>query len=461
MDLPAELARIAGDRHVLTGADVLGGYVTDWTRRYRGAASCAVMPGSAAEAAEVIRACARRGVAIVPQGGNTGLVAGSVPWRPGSDAAADGAAPVVLSTRRLRLLEPVDLLAGQVTAGAGVTISELSAHARAAGLAYGVDLASRDSATVGGTIATNAGGVHAVRYGPTRAQLTGVEAVLADGSIITHLAGLTADNTGYDLAGLLAGSEGTLALITAARLRLWRAETELTTVLAGVAGIGAAAALFAEIRGRADRVQAAEYFEAEGVALVRSAAGLPLPLGREYPAYLLVETAGAAAAASLAELPQLEHAAVAMDPPGRARLWEYRERHTEAIGAAGIPHKLDVAVPVSELEPFRGALAAATQPHQTIVFGHIGAGNVHVNVLGPAPDDERVDEAVLRLAASHGGTISAEHGIGRAKTRWLLLSRSAAEITAMRAVKSALDPSGVFNPGVLLAGELRHETGVT
>ena len=444
MDLPSELAGITGDNHVLTGQDVLDGYVTDWTRRYRGTASCAVIPGSVAEVAEVVRVCARRGAAIVPQGGNTGLVGGGVPWRPGGPA-------VVLSTRRLRTLGPVDLVAGQVTAGAGVTIAELNAHARSAGLAYGVDLASRDSATVGGTIATNAGGVHTVRYGYTRAQLLGVEAVLADGRVISHMAGLMADNAGYDLTGLLAGSEGTLALVTGARLRLWPAETDLTTVLAGVESIAAAAALFAEIRGQADRIQAAEYFEADGVALVRRVAGLPPPLSRDYPGYLLIETAGADAVDRLAELAQLRDAAVAMDPAGRARLWEYRERHTEAISAAGIPHKLDVAVPMSELEPFRRELATATGPHQTIVFGHIGAGNVHVNILGPGPDDERVDEAVLRLAASHGGTISAEHGIGRAKARWLPLSRSEEEIAAMRAVKSALDPSSLLNPGVLFS----------
>ncbi|MGE5287340.1 MAG: FAD-binding oxidoreductase [Micromonosporaceae bacterium] len=463
MDLPSELAGITGDNHVLTGQDVLDGYVTDWTRRYRGTAACAVVPGSAAEVAEVVRVCARRGVAIVPQGGNTGLAGGSVPWRPGPDCAAgarhaegaDGDAAdrpaVVLSTRRLRTLGPVDLVAGQVTAGAGVTIAELNSHAGSAGLAYGVDLASRDSATVGGTIATNAGGVHTVRYGYTRAQLLGVEAVLADGRVISHLAGLMAENAGYDLMGLLAGSEGTLALITGARLRLWPVETGLTTVLAGVESIAAAAGLFAEIRGRADRIQAAEYFEADGVALVCRVAGLPPPLSREYPGYLLVETAGADAVQRMAELTQLEDAAVAMDPAGRARLWEYRERHTEAISAAGIPHKLDVAVPMSELEPFRRELASATGPYQTIVFGHIGVGNVHVNVLGPDPDDERVDEAVLRLATSHGGTVSAEHGIGRAKARWLPLSRSEEEIAAMRAVKSALDPSILFNPGVLFS----------
>lgn len=447
MGLTRELRGVVGDRHVLTGEDTIAGYVTDWTGRYRGAASCVVRPGSAREVAEVIRACAGHGVAIVPQGGNTGMVGGSVPWRSG--AGAHGA-PVVLSTRRLRGLEPVDVVAGQVTAGAGVTIAELAAHAATAGLSYGVDLASRESATVGGTIATNAGGVHTVRYGFTRAQVLGVEAVLADGSIVSRLGGVTSDNAGYDLPGLFTGSEGTLGVVTAARLRLWPPETALTTVLAGVDGIGAAAALFAEIRILAERLQAAEYFEADGLALVRRLAGLPPPLNRGYPAYLLVETAGEDSAERLAQHPQLQEAAVATDPASRARLWAYRERHTEAISAVGIPHKLDVALPMSELGPFRGKLHGVAAGCQAIVFGHIGVGNLHVNVLGPGPDDERVDEAVLRLAAEHGGTVSAEHGIGRAKVRWLGLTRSAEEIAAMRAVKSALDPIGLLNPGVLL-----------
>lgn len=444
MGLTKELADIVGDGHVLTSRDVMAGYVTDWTRRYHGEALCVVRPGCTAEVAAVVRACGRGGAFIVPQGGNTGLVGGSVPWR--TDADRPG---VVLSARRLRSLGQVDVMAGQVTAGAGVTIAELHARARAAGLSYGVDLASRDTATVGGTIATNAGGVHTVRYGFTRAQLAGAEAVFADGSVVTRLGGLAADNAGYDLPGLLAGSEGTLGVITAARLRLWPGETALTTVLAGVDGIGAAAGLYARIRASAGRVQAAEYFEAAGVALVCGLTGLPSPLSRPYPAYLLVETAGSGAAERLARLAPLADAAVAADPAGRARLWAYREQHPEAISAAGIPHKLDVAVPMGELAAFRAALADAVGAHQAIVFGHIGAGNVHVNVLGPGPDDDSVDARVLRLVAAHGGTVSAEHGIGRAKARWLSLSRSATEIAVMRAVKSALDPAGLLNPGVL------------
>ena len=447
--LAEDLAAAIGREHVLADPDLMAGYTTDWTRRYRGDAVCVARPETTAQVAGVVRVCARHRVPIVPQGGNTGLVGGSVPARGG----------VLLSTRRLRWLDPVDTLAAQISAGAGVTIADLQAHARAAGLEYGISLASRDSATVGGTIATNAGGLHTIRYGGTRAQLLGVEAVLADGSIVSRLGGVRADNTGYDLAQLLAGSEGTLGVVTAARLRLWPAEPHAVTVLAGVNGIEAALVLLAEIRARSPGVRAAEYFEAAGLTLVREHTGLPAPLPRAYPAYLLAEVAGPIDQAErLAGLPLLGDAAVAMDLPGSAALWAYRERHTEAISAAGIPHKLDIAVPLTRLAALRGALgdvirAAAGAPSGAaplvIVFGHIGVGSLHVNVLGPDPADQAVDEAVLGLAAAYGGSISAEHGIGRAKVRILRLNRSAEEIAAMRAIKAGLDPAGLLNPGVL------------
>jgi FAD/FMN-containing dehydrogenase len=455
-----DLAGMVGGEHVLTDPGLLAGYTTDWTRRYRGQALCAVRPGSAPQLAAVLRACGSRGVSLVPQGGNTGLVGGSVPL-PGPGPGGPGM--VVLSTTRLRELGPVDTLGAQVTAGAGVTIAGLRGHAAAAGLAYGVDLASRESATVGGTIATNAGGINTIRYGATRSQLLGIEAVLADGSVVSRLSGLPADNAGYDLAQLLAGSEGTLAVITAARLRLWPAEPAAVTLLAGVDGIAAAAALHAEIRALAPGLRAAEYLEAAGVELVRELTGLPALLSRPAAAYLLAEISGSPAEAErLAVLPSLATAAVAVDAPGRAALWAYREQHTEAISRAGIPHKMDVAVPLTRIAAFRadlgeavravtpaGGRAARPEP-RVFVFGHISTGNLHVNVLGPDPGDDAVDEAVMRLAAAHGGTISAEHGIGRAKAALLHLSRSPAEIAAMRAVKAALDPGGLLNPGVLL-----------
>jgi FAD/FMN-containing dehydrogenase len=281
---------------------------------------------------------------------------------------------------------------------------------------------------------------------------------------VSRLSGLAADNAGYDLAQLLAGSEGTLAVITAARLRLWPAETAAVTMLAGVDGIAAAAALHAEIRAMAPGLRAAEYFEAAGVELVRELAGLPAPLSRPAPAYLLAELSGSADEAErLAAIPSLAEAAVAIDAAGRAALWAYRERLTEAISAIGIPHKMDVAVPLARIARFRAELDPAVRAAanarggvapapRVFVFGHIGAGNLHVNVLGPDPDDGTVDETVMRLAAAHGGTISAEHGIGRAKAGLLHLSRSPSEIAAMRAVKTALDPGDLLNPGVLLPG---------
>lgn len=447
--LLAELTAICGAEHVLTDPGLTAGYTTDWTRRFRGLARCVIRPGDVDEVARALLACGRHGAPVVPQGGNTGLVGGGVP---------DSAAAVVLSTRRLRRLDPVDALSGQVTAGAGVTIADLRAHAARAGLEYGVDLAARDSATVGGTIATNAGGIQTIRYGPTRAQLLGLEAALADGSVISRLGGVQSDNTGYDLTQLIAGSEGTLAVITAARFRLWPAEPPTLTLLAGVPDVEAAAALQAEIRSLVPAVRAAEYFEAAGLALVRAHTGLPAPLEHDYPGYLLVDAAASDDEAErLVVLAQLQDAAVAMDTQARADLWAYRERHTESISAVGIPHKLDVAMPLTRVAAFRAELDSvidkaawgAKGGASAIVFGHIGAGNLHVNVLGPAPDDDSVDDAVLRLAAEHGGTISAEHGIGRAKVAVLPLSRSAAEIAAMRAVKSALDPADLLNPGVL------------
>ncbi len=448
-DLAAELTAIVGAASVLTDPGVTAGYTTDWTRRFRGLARCVVRPGSTAEVAAVVRACARHGAPVVPQGGNTGLVGGGVP----ADAAA-----VLVSLRRLRRLDPVDTLASQVTAGAGVTIAALRDHVAKAGLEYGVDLAARDSATVGGTIATNAGGILAARYGHTRAQLLGVAAVLADGSVISRLGGIQSDNTGYELAQLLAGSEGTLGIVTAARLRLHRAEPVSLTVLAGLPGVGAAADLLAEVRALVPAIRAAEYFEAAGMALVREHTGLPAPLAGEHPGYLLADIIGSDDYTErLSELPFLTDASVAIDDQARAALWAYRERHTESIGAAGIPHKLDLAFPPARIAAFRAGLdevvakatASSRVPGQVIVFGHIGAGNLHVNVLGPDPDDHAVDDAVFALAAAHGGTISAEHGIGRAKAAVLHLTRTPAEIAAMRAVKSGLDPSGLLNPGVL------------
>jgi FAD/FMN-containing dehydrogenase len=363
---------------------------------------------------------------------------------------------VVLSLQRLNSCGAVDTVAGEVTASAGLTLEALRDRALAAGWDFGVDLASRGSATIGGMIATNAGGIRVLRHGPMRSQLLGIEAVLADGRIIRRMPGLAKDNTGYDLPGLLAGSEGTLAIVTAAHLRLTPIKPERVTALLRLNSMEAALLAVQALR-RIASLDAVEVFFPEGLALVCQHAGLDPPFGQEEGIYLLVECAGqhdpmeelAAALETIA----FEDSAMARERPGRDRLWAYRERHTEAINAEGVPHKLDISLPLAQMETFttrvRGVLEETVPGARPILFGHLADGNLHVNVLGAEPDDERPDEVVFRLVASLGGSISAEHGIGRAKRRWLGLTRSPEDIEAMRAIKRALDPRKILNPGVL------------
>ena len=457
-ELVEELSDVVGPAHVLTDPAVRAPYEQDWTRRFGGPSLAVVRPSTTEEVAATVRVCAAHGVAIVPQGGNTGLVGGSVPAPAGP--GREQTHPVLLSTSRLAWLEPVDPVAAQVTAGAGVPLARVQAAASAAGLHFPVDLAARDSATVGGMVATNAGGLHVVRYGSMRSQVMGLEAVMADGTVISRLGGLVKDNTGYDLSQLLVGSEGTLAVVTAVRLRLVPEPKEKVVALFGLPGTAEALAAIEVLRTRVEGLQAAEVFYADGLDLVREHARLGPPLPEAWPVYLLVECAGLEdptdrlfAALVALDLPDAA-TAVATDSTAQERLWAYRERHTEAVSSLGIPHKLDVTLPQNRLADFEVAVrkvVAEAAPGSTLVlFGHLGDGNLHVNVLGPDPDDETVDGAVLRLVAEMNGSISAEHGIGRAKTAWLSLSRSPAEIAAMGAVKNALDPHGILNPGVLL-----------
>jgi FAD/FMN-containing dehydrogenase len=431
--LVADLGRV-----VALAGDVAG-YEVDWTGRVRGHALAVALPGTADEVAAVLGACAAHGARVTVRGGGTGLVAGAVP----DDT-------VVLCTTRLGGLGPVE--EGTLVAGAGATLTQVQQRARRHGWDYGVDMASRDSATIGGSIATNAGGLHVMAHGTTRAQLLGVEAVLADGSVVRRLDGLVKDSTGYDLGHLLVGSEGTLGVVTAARLRLVPLARSVETALVGVASVADAVELVQVVRRRVRGLRAAELLLADGLALVRRVAGLAPPLPADHPVLLVLEAEDGLLDA-LQAAPQVRDAAVAADAADAARLWAYRERLTEAVSTLGTPHKLDVSLPLRQLAPFLAALPATTADWTTHVFGHLGDGNLHVNVLGPGDDDRAVDAAVLELAAAHGGSIGAEHGIGRLKREWLHLSRSPAELAARRAVKRALDPTGLLGPGVLLPDE--------
>jgi FAD/FMN-containing dehydrogenase len=351
-------------------------------------------------------------------------------------------------------LGEIDDLSGQVTVGAGATLGDVRRHASAAGWYYGVDLAARDSATIGGTVATNAGGIHVIAFGMTRMQVVGIEAVLADGTVLSHLSGMLKDNTGYDLGALLCGSEGTLGVITAVRLRLHRPVGRTTVALIGCQSYAEALELMGSAVAPGVRLIAAEVIDEQGTDLAGRMAGTHWPLAERHPLVLLLEVADGGDASGLAGMDESD-VVVGFDAAEQARLWKYRELQGEVFSALGVSHKLDVSVPLPVLaacaDELRGIVGAYPGVESFGVFGHLADGNIHVEIYGPDPEDEAVDVAVFECVARYGGSISAEHGVGRAKAGELHLCRSVEEIAAMRALKAAWDPQGLMNPGVLFS----------
>ena len=446
--LIADLEGAVGADHVLTDPSVREGYERDWTGRFGGQAECVVRPADTGQVAAVVGACSEHGAALVPQGGNTGLVGGGVP-RGGE---------VLLSLGRLDALGPVDAATAQVSAGAGVTMAALQDAASGAGFDAGIDFAARDSATVGGLVACDAGGPRALAHGTARAHVAGLEAVLADGTVVARMHGLLKDNAGYPLPSLLVGSEGTLGVITAVRWRLAPRRPARVAALIPLRSLDAAEHTLAVLRRELPSLEAADFFTDEGLSLVLEHLDREPPVATRAPAYVVLECAARSdpteELAAALEAAGIDDAVVADDTASRRALWQFREAHTEAIAAQGVPHKMDVGVPLARLAEFLSRvpeLVEARAPGaRTFLFGHLGDGNVHVNVLGPDAGDQAVDVAVLELAAELGGTISAEHGVGVAKAAHLGLVRDAGEIEAMRAVKRALDPDGLLNPGAVL-----------
>jgi len=436
----AALRTVVGDAHVLTDADMRATYENDWLRQWQGTTPAVVRPGSAEEVAAVLRLCADAGVAVVVQGGNTGLVGGGVP--------RDG--ELLLSMQRFTELGPVDMMSLQVTAGAGVTIEQLQHHARQAGLDFAVDWGARATATVGGAVNTNAGGSRVVRFGTMRAQVMGLQAVFADGSIVTQLDGLPKETAGPHLPSLLVGSEGTLAVVTAARLRLVPWYTETAAALIACESLVHAVSLLPKLRLLPD-LDAVELLMPEALEIACKFLDVKPPIDpASAGAFVMVDCAGPRDPTdSLAELLG-DQAGVLAQGAQRDLLYKIRDHITIAIGAVGVPLKLDVAVPVQHLDRLlRRVTAAVPAGAQLVVFGHLAEGNVHVNVLGAGEAAPHVREAVLSAAIELGGTISAEHGIGVAKADWLERLKGPAAYAVLRGIKQALDPNGLLNPGVL------------
>ena len=465
------LRQIVGATHVLTHDDPaadLSAWEQDWRKRSRGTALAVVRPGTTEQVAQVVKACAAAGTSIVPQGGNTGLVVGSIPDNSGTQ--------VVLSLQRMSAVRVVDPGNLTITVEAGCVLQNLQTAADNAGFLFPLSLGAEGSCTIGGNLATNAGGTQVVRYGNARELCLGVEVVTAQGEIWNGLTGLRKDNTGYDLRDLFIGSEGTLGIITAATMKLYPKPAAQLTAWAALPSLDAAV----ELLGLAHQTLGAGLtgFEVMGqfaLSLVdKHYPQLRVPLWKESPWCVLLENSDSESEdhartrfehlleAALEQGLVLD-AVVAENIAQAHNLWHIRESISLAQAEEGLNIKHDISIPVSRIPEFvrqaDAALAAAIPGVRFVNFGHLGDGNLHYNIQAPAEGDaraflraqeENVNTIVYDTVEQFDGSISAEHGVGELKRHKLVKHKSAVALGLMHAIKGALDPQGTMNPGRVL-----------
>ncbi|HXH77413.1 FAD-binding oxidoreductase [Nocardioides sp.] len=469
-DLLTDLRSVVGADHVLTDPADLAAYDTDWRGAYRGTPLAVVRPGSTAEVAAVVRLTHGAGVAVVPQGGNTGMSGGAVP--------SDDGSQVVVSLGRMRSVRETDAVGGTITVEAGCVLADVHAAAAEVDRLFPLSLGSEGSCTIGGNIATNAGGTAVLRYGMMRSQVLGLEVVLPDGRVWDGLRSLRKDNTGYDLTQLFIGAEGTLGIVTAAVLTLQPATPARATAWVALPSVTAAASLLPLLREyAAERLTTWELIARPALELVlhsakETRAGLQDPLSSDAEWFGLIELAGPAGASvdddleralgAAVEAGLVLDAAVAGSPAQRAGLWSLRERISEAQESLGPTIKHDVSVPIASLDDLVTRLAAALEGAvpgiRPVIYGHVGDGNLHYNLSRPERLDgaafmgrsDELSRIVHDLTVELGGSISAEHGLGSGKAAAAAAYKSEVEVSLMRAVKQALDPAGLMNPGKVL-----------
>ena len=439
-----------------TDPDLIGSRLVDWRGRYHGATPLLLMPRDVATVQAIVRAASAHRVALVPQGGNSGLVGGGIP-------PADGSA-VLVSLSKMNRICSVDVAGQLLVAQAGVILADVHAAAAEHGLRFPLSLGAKGSATMGGLAATNAGGVQVLRHGTMRALVAGLEAVLPDGSVLHQLQGLAKDNTGLDIKQLLIGAEGTLGFITAIAVKLVPAPAYRVVGWAGVDRPQRALALLIRLRQLSgNQVESFELMPADGVDLVASQLGLAPPLAGRHAWQCLVELAGPQPLDDvLAQgLGDADDAVIAQSDAQAAALWRRREELPLAERQDGPAVHHDIAVPVSAMPDFAEQAAAVVETQfpgaRVLAFGHLGDGNLHFNVRAPvgegaawvAAHRDAITRQVHDMVAAAGGSISAEHGVGVMKRDDLARLGDPARLAAMRAVKQALDPLGIMNPGKL------------
>ena len=453
---------------IVTDRDAIAPWETDWRRRFHGTSPALLQPASTEEVATIVRAAVAHGVALVPQGGNSSMVGGATP-------PADGSA-LIVSTRRLNQLRALDAAAGLAVVEAGMILQAFNDAALAVGRRFPLTLGARGSATIGGLVSTNAGGTQVLRFGTMRGLVAGIEAVLPDGSIHDGLPALKKDNRGYDPGQLLIGAEGTLGIVTAATLRLVPAVAARAVAWLGLANPADALAVLQRLQAATDRVESFELLPAETLdAALAHVAGSRLPLAGRHRWHVLVEATapdadGERPDALLERLlaPELARGAVADATIAASEaqaegFWRLRDALSDAERALGPATQHDIAVPIEAMPRFMVAAAAACEARfpgtHASGFGHLGDGNVHFHVRAPAGADRDlwfaeqagpITRFVDDLVVAAGGTISAEHGIGQMKIDELARLASPARLATLRAIKTGLDPAGLFNPGKLV-----------
>jgi FAD/FMN-containing dehydrogenase len=430
----------------------------DWTRVHAPAPALVCWPRTTHEVATLVRLCNANRVGLVPSGGRTGLAAGAV--------AKDG--EVVVSLDRMRRMEEVDLTGLTVRVQAGAVTQAVHEHVAQHGLFWPVDFASKGSSQVGGNIATNAGGVRVIRYGLTRQWVLGLEVVTGAGQVLELNGALEKNNTGIDLRQVFIGSEGILGIVTAATLKLTALPREVKVLLFAVPSLDGVLRLFARARKGPFTIMAYEFFTAACSARLERHRKLKPPFDAPAPFYVLLEVEGPAQdalegwVAALFDEQLVLDGTQAQSEQQAKELWSLREGISESLSATGVPHKNDIALPIAGLQLFceelQGVMADSYPGWEVCLFGHIGDGNLHVNVMKPdalskeafLAKTHEVDETLMNLVRAHGGSVSAEHGIGLLKKDWLGHTRASAEIALMKQLKSAFDPLGILNPGKVL-----------
>ncbi len=454
---------------VITDADDIAPWLDDWRGRYHGAAAAILAPASTQDVATIVGMAQAAGVPLVPQGGNTSMVGGATP--PG-----DGSA-LILSLRRMNAIRGIDAAANLAVAEAGVILADLQSAALAAGRRFPLTLGARGSATLGGLASTNAGGTQVLRFGTMRALVAGVEVVLPDGSVHDGLTALKKDNRGYDLNQLLIGAEGTLGVITAVTLKLVPDIAARAVAWVGLASPAVALALLQRLEAATDSIESFEIVPDHSLTLVlRHIPGTRSPLAARHDWHVLIEVTATAAAAespallierllatALAE-GQIEDAVIAASEAQASDFWRLRDSISAAERASGPAVQHDISVPVAGMPRFMIEAAASVEARfagtSASAFGHLGDGNVHFHVRAPKgaeadrwyrEEAPRITPYVNDLVVAAGGSISAEHGIGQMKLAELERLSSPARLAALRAIKQALDPAWIMNPGKLVA----------